>query len=188
MRAALVRQADNIVTNVIEINALNDITPDQGIVVVAANDDAEKGATYNAQAGTFTRPERPRTLLQLKVRAFNGAKSRAEAHITAGYLYNGNRYDANAEAEQRLQFILLGLALGQGLPGGAPSINWWDKNNTPHSMDATEMQAFVLGMRDWIMAVRQRLRDIKDELQAITTLQDLKNWLQAGNLDQGWPA
>ena len=71
-------------------------------------------------------------------------------------------YALDSASQFNISSVMLGIAAGQGLPGGGSTFNYLDTSGTPHSFDVTNFTNFAVAVRDYITAIIYYAQGITD--------------------------
>jgi hypothetical protein len=132
---------------------------------------AEKTAGFTAQIGdivtyndgtlTITRPQYPDTVdgvVNQKTDELKLARDNAEVE---DIIYNGNTYDYDDKARERINAAIIALDLSGG------SIQWTTATNTVATLTSTDLKGIVAGVALRSNALHEHYRTLKEQIAAI---------------------
>lgn len=140
---------------------------------------------YVAQlVGRYTGPE-----ISFEVQPVEVVKARRQDEVTAkkaeqlagGFLWNGKRWDADAQAQQNVTSMASAVAAGMELPDG---FFWTSYDNEDVKIDAAGISALSAAMMTFIFSTHAHARSLKEAIEA----QDTNAAVMNVDIDSDWPS
>lgn len=115
----------------------------------------------------------PSDLASAKAKKWSQIKVDRDAHEHGGFDTSWGRFDSGPTSQTKLigAAQLASIALAQGTPFG---IEWTLQDNTSVPLDANQMISVGVALAAHIDAAHQRGRQLRAQIEAATTLQDLE--------------
>ena len=141
--------------------------------------------SYVAQlVGRYAGPE-----ISFKVQPVEVVKARRQDEVTAkkaeqlagGFLWNGKRWDADAQAQQNVTSMASAVAAGMALPDG---FFWTSYDNEDVEIDAAGISALSAAMMTFIFSTHSHARSLKETIEAQASNADVMDV----DIDSGWPS
>ncbi len=125
---------------------------------------------------------------EFEVQPLDGVKGRRQAEVTgkkaaqlsAGFIWNGHRWDADASAQANLNSMASAVGSGMDLPQG---FFWTNYDNVDVPIDGAGIAALRVALMNFTFATHAHARSLKDLIEA----QDSNAAVMALDLDAGWP-
>jgi hypothetical protein len=168
------RIENDIVMEVIEANEKPEFHP--SIIIVEASEWVAEDDIY--KNGTFTRPQK--SLSDLKAEKIAELTSLYEQKIAAGYVFERNTYQIDAESQTNMNAIYTKLAGGGTNPHGGV---WRDAQNTMIGMDDEKVKAFIDEVFVFVFNLKRVLWTHKDAIRAISRSEDVIDY----DISANWP-
>lgn len=116
----------------------------------------------------------PTDLEPARAAKWSQIKAARDAHENGGFDTDWGRFDSDPASQTKLigAAQLASIALAQGAPFG---IEWTLQDNTSVPLDANQMISVGVALAAHIDAAHQRGRQLRAQIEAATTLQDLES-------------
>ncbi|GFM27163.1 DUF4376 domain-containing protein [Novosphingobium sp. PY1] len=140
---------------------------------------------YVAQlVGRYTGPE-----ISFEVQPVEVVKARRQDEVTAkkaeqlagGFLWNGKRWDADAQAQQNVTSMASAVAAGMALPD---AFFWTSYHNEDVEIDGAGISALSAAMMTFIFSTHAHARSLKETIEAQASNADVMNV----DIDSDWPS
>jgi len=134
--------------------------------------------------GRYTGPE-----ISFEVQPVEVVKARRQDEVTAkkaeqlvgGFLWNGKRWDADAQAQQNVTSMASAVAAGMALPDG---FFWTSYYNEDIEIDAAGISALSAAMMTFIFSTHAHARSLKETIGAQASNAAVMNV----DIDSDWPS
>lgn len=134
--------------------------------------------------GRYAGPE-----ISFEVQPVEVVKARRQDEVTAkkaeqlagGFLWNGKRWDADAQAQQNVTSMASAVAAGMALPDG---FFWTSYDNEDIEIDAVGISALSAAMMTFIFGTHAHARSLKETIEA----QDTNADVMAVDIESDWPS
>lgn len=117
----------------------------------------------------------------VKARRQDEVTAKKAAQLEGGFLWNGKRWDADAQAQQNVTSMASAVAAGMELPEG---FFWTSYDNEDVAIDAVGISALSAAMMTFIFLTHAYARSVKEAIEAQTTNADV----MAIDIESDWPA
>jgi hypothetical protein len=134
--------------------------------------------------GRYSGPE-----FSFEVQSLHIVRERRKAEVTAkkaeqlagGFLWNGHRWDADAQAQQNVTSMASAIAGGMTLPAG---FFWTSYDNEDVEIDGSGITALSAAMMTFIFSTHAHARSLKEAIEAQVTNESV----MSVDIQSGWPA